>query len=207
MPASPSGWRSCSRPAAASSPCLHINLDRFKLINESLGHGAGDQVLKVAAARIGGLISGRALAARLGADEFAVLVECCVGRRPDPAERPGTADPGHAERALRDLGGGLQPHRQPGHLLRAAARRPPRAVAAARRNRRCRSPAPAGTELVCFTRSWSSSCPPPSWSWSCAGRWPRTASNCTSSPSTSSPTAPCRAWKCCCAGSIPSGGG
>ncbi len=55
---------------------LHINLDRFKLINESLGHGAGDQVLKVAAARIGGLTSGRALAARLGADEFAVLVEC-----------------------------------------------------------------------------------------------------------------------------------
>lgn len=61
--------------AGASLALLYINIDRFKLINDSLGHGAGDQVLKVAAARIGGLLGGEALVARLGADEFAVLLQ------------------------------------------------------------------------------------------------------------------------------------
>ncbi len=59
---------------STSFALLHINIDRFKLINDSLGHGAGDQVLKVAAARIGGLLGSEALVARLGADEFAVVL-------------------------------------------------------------------------------------------------------------------------------------
>jgi diguanylate cyclase (GGDEF)-like protein len=50
-----------------------IDLDRFNDVNERIGHGAGDAVLKQAARRIEPLLGPRALVARLGADEFAIL--------------------------------------------------------------------------------------------------------------------------------------
>src|SRR5207344_1872595 len=54
---------------------LLLDLDRFKLINDSLGHQAGDQVLVAVGKRI--LSSSRAsdTVARLGGDEFALLLE------------------------------------------------------------------------------------------------------------------------------------
>ena len=55
------------------SAVLLIDLDRFRLINNSLGYAGGDLVLREAASRIVAGAPGDALVARLGADEFIVL--------------------------------------------------------------------------------------------------------------------------------------
>ena len=54
---------------------IFIDLDRFKQINDSLGHMAGDLFLKEVAFRISSCIRGHDLLARLGGDEFVVLFD------------------------------------------------------------------------------------------------------------------------------------
>lgn len=51
---------------------LYLDLDHFKLINDTLGHGAGDLVLKAAANRLENTIGIEDIVARLGGDEFAI---------------------------------------------------------------------------------------------------------------------------------------
>ena len=75
---------------------LFLDLDRFKVINDSLGHDVGDQLLVAVARRLGGCIRQEDTLARLGGDEFVILLE-------DPASVERTT--AVAERMLAELGG------------------------------------------------------------------------------------------------------
>ncbi len=67
-----------ARRSGQAFALFFIDLDRFKNINDSLGHDAGDQLLKVMATRLRELLRDSDLVARLGGDEFVVLLEGSV---------------------------------------------------------------------------------------------------------------------------------
>jgi diguanylate cyclase (GGDEF)-like protein len=78
------GLRQAER-RAVSSGCplalIYCDLDDFKKVNDRLGHAAGDRVLKTIASRLRGLLGEDACLARVGADEFIVLIERAATRK------------------------------------------------------------------------------------------------------------------------------
>ncbi|HBK47299.1 MAG TPA: PAS domain S-box protein [Xanthomonadaceae bacterium] len=72
-------------PTHSRVAVLYIDLDRFKTVNDVLGHNAGDQLLIEATQRIAGAVGTEGLIARFGGDEF--LVVCDTRDVPDQPER------------------------------------------------------------------------------------------------------------------------
>jgi len=56
---------------------IYIDLDQFKIVNDTCGHQAGDQLLRQLSSILSPLVRGRDTLARLGGDEFAILLEAC----------------------------------------------------------------------------------------------------------------------------------
>lgn len=88
---------------------LFLDLDRFKNVNDSMGHHFGDSLIKSAAERIAQSLSGDDFLARMGGDEFVVVLDCVTS----PAEVEAVA-----ERILTQL---RRPMEVGGHRLYVSA--------------------------------------------------------------------------------------
>jgi diguanylate cyclase (GGDEF)-like protein/PAS domain S-box-containing protein len=64
-----------SRRRRTEVAVLFLDIDDFKVVNDSLGHGAGDRLLVEVAHRLSGIVRAGDVAARQGGDEFTILIE------------------------------------------------------------------------------------------------------------------------------------
>ncbi|MEV7624540.1 EAL domain-containing protein [Actinoplanes sp. NPDC089786] len=92
------------RAVARGLAVLLIDLDDFKAVNDTLGHGVGDGLLTTVADRLRNAVRAEDLVSRLGGDEFAVLLR-------------GVSEPEAAAMADRILADVVQPARVDGHML------------------------------------------------------------------------------------------
>ena len=92
----------------ARTTVLYLDLDRFKAINDTLGHASGDELLRVVGRRIARGVGSDGDAARIGGDEFAVAV----------TDHSSTHASSIAERLARSI---IEPVEISGRLLRVSA--------------------------------------------------------------------------------------
>jgi diguanylate cyclase (GGDEF)-like protein len=60
---------------------LFLDLDHFKMVNDTMGHDVGDLLLKAVADRLRGFLRGQDFIARLGGDEFTIILQDVKGRK------------------------------------------------------------------------------------------------------------------------------
>jgi diguanylate cyclase (GGDEF)-like protein len=65
-------------PGGMNCAVLYLDLDRFKNVNDTLGHPIGDALLQAVADRLRAIVRRTAMAARLGGDEFAIVQTCAA---------------------------------------------------------------------------------------------------------------------------------
>lgn len=65
-------------PGADNAALLYMDLDQFKIVNDTCGHSAGDELLKLLANSYAEHVRERDTLARIGGDEFALIVEHCT---------------------------------------------------------------------------------------------------------------------------------
>ena len=66
------------QPGASNSALLYLDLDQFKIVNDTCGHAAGDDLLRQLSVAYGAHVRERDTLARIGGDEFALIVEHCT---------------------------------------------------------------------------------------------------------------------------------
>ena len=194
-----------TRVDGATVALLFLDLDHFKLVNDSLGHATGDAVLTEAAARLRATVRPSDTVARFGGDEFVV---CCED------VRSGTETIAMAERILRTMRDPFIAAVRSSASRRASASRSP--LARTRRPRLCcatRTPrstsrrATGATASRSTTTGSAASCSPGSRPRpSCAGRSTPVSCASTSSRRSRSRTTRSSRSRRCCAGSIRSAG-
>ncbi len=64
-----------TRRDGTTAGVLFVDLDDFKVVNDTMGHGVGDELLVAAGLRLSAVVRDRGMVARLGGDEFALLIE------------------------------------------------------------------------------------------------------------------------------------
>jgi len=114
---------------SAQTAVLFLDLDHFKLMNDTLGHSWGDELLKAVAQRIRGSIRADDMVVRLGGDEFVVVaditgsedVDALVGTLKESFRKPFSVN-GHVLHLTTSIGISLFPSdgTEPDHLLRNA---------------------------------------------------------------------------------------
>ena len=185
-----------------------VDLDNFKLVNDSLGHGAGDRLLRRVAGRLRGAEGEAGLLARSGGDEFMLLISDLPRERAERVAREiadqlaaRLAKPFTVARAEFHVAASIGISRLPGATPtapRSCSSTPTwpctRARAAAVRRRRSTPASPTTRSSGCRSRA------------ACAARSPAASSPCTSSRSCGRPAGGCTRWRRCCAGTIPSAG-
>jgi diguanylate cyclase (GGDEF)-like protein len=67
-----------TRTSQNESALCYLDLDQFKVVNDTCGHGAGDELLRQLTQLLSATVRKRDTLARLGGDEFGVLMEQCT---------------------------------------------------------------------------------------------------------------------------------
>ena len=128
------GALEAARAVGRTAGVLFVDLDDFKVVNDTMGHSVGDELLVAVAARLAASVRQSDTAARLGGDEFALLIDDAAD--PEDRGRVRGADRGGVHRAV---------HSQRGQGARRGDRR--RGDVAGQR-RRGRTAAPRGPRPV-----------------------------------------------------------